>query len=206
MMDVTASGGYYIACACDQIVAYPTTITGSIGVIVQTLSLQPALGNLGITAEAITSGPNKNVGSPLSQMTDKQRAIIQQLVDDFYARFIAVVRKARPNIPADQFKHATDGRVVTGDQALKWQLVDRVGDLYDAVDAASTLAGIRSADLIMYRRPLAYVGSAFAQSPVATHMTQINLAQVNLGNLSPLAPGFSDAGVGIFYLWRMGSP
>ncbi len=113
MMDITASGGYYLACASDEMIAYPTTVVGSIGVIVQTISFKGAMNKIGIDAEAITSGPNKDVGSPLVKMTDEHRAILRSLVDDFYNRFVDIVRQARPEIPADQFARVTDGRGIS---------------------------------------------------------------------------------------------
>ena len=197
MMDVTASGGYYVACAADHMVAYPTAITGSIGVIVQTISLQPALAKLGITAEAITSGPNKEAGSMFSTLTQQQRAVFQELVDDFYARFVQVVRQARPDIAAERFAEVSDGRILSGDEAVKVGLVDQVGDLYDALDHAKQLAGITAANLVLYHRPLEYVGSPYAAAPGTggRGTTQINLAQVNI------ADTFAGSSVGFFYLW-----
>ncbi len=204
MMDVTASGGYYVACAADRIVTYPTSVVGSIGVIVQTISIKPALSKIGIQAEALTSGKNKDAGSPLSTLTDDHRRVLQGLVDDFYNRFVQVVREARPGIPQDRFAELTDGRVVSGDQAVAFGLADRAGDIYDAGDLACELAGINSADLIVYHRRLEYVGSPYAQSPSGSvnGATQVNLMQLNLtGSL----PGF-DAPVGVYYLWRPDLP
>jgi protease-4 len=201
MMDVAASGGYYVACGADHIVAYPTTITGSIGVIVQTISFQPALGRIGIEAEAITSGANKDTGSPLSRMTPEHRAVLQQLVDDCYARFIDVVRQARPNIPADRFDRATDGRIVSGDEAARLGLVDELGDLHTAFERAKAAAGITRADLVRYHRPLAYVGSPYESANAPNHGgTQINLAQINVSGGG--APGFAGSSIGVYYLWR----
>lgn len=201
MMDVTASGGYYLACAGDEIVAYPTTVTGSIGVIVQTISFKGAMNKVGIDAEAITSGPNKDIGSPFVRMTDEHREILRSLVDDFYHRFVGIVRAARPNIPADQFAMVTDGRVFSGEDAIKVGLVDRVGDIHDAFEEAKKRAGIRSADLVIYHRPLEYVGSAYAQSPVGggTAGTQINLAQFNFAEMN-------DTSAGFYYLWDPSIP
>lgn len=197
MMDITASGGYYLACASDEMIAYPTTVVGSIGVIVQTISFKGAMNKIGIDAEAITSGPNKDVGSPLVKMTDEHRAILRSLVDDFYNRFVDIVRQARPEIPADQFARVTDGRVFSGEDALKVGLVDRVGDIHDAFEAAKTRAGIRNADLVIYHRPLEYVGSVYAQSSVSSGSagTQINLAQFNF------AESLNDSSAGFYYLW-----
>ena len=196
-MDVTASGGYYVACAADRIVAHPTSVVGSIGVIVQTVSIKPALQRWGVEAEAITSGPNKAAGSPLEVMTDEHRAILRGLVDDFYARFVGVVRAARPGLEEAQLQAVTDGRVMSGQRALEAGLVDQIGDIYDAAAAARTLAGIERAKLVMYHRPLDYAPTPYAAYPgAAPGGTQINLAQLNLaGDALTLPDGF-------YYLWR----
>ncbi len=205
MMDVAASGGYYLACSADQIIAYPTSITGSIGVIVQTVSLKPALNRIGVHAEAITTGPNKDAGSPLSNLTDDHRAVIRNLVDDFYQRFLDVVRHARPDIPPDQFAQATDGRVFTGQQAADLKLVDQLGDLDDAFELAKNLADIHDAQLVRYHRPHRYVGSPYAADPLAPpaanpHGTQINLAQINL------AGSLDQPRLAFYYLWQTQLP
>ena len=208
MMDVAASGGYYIACAADTLMAYPTAVTGSIGVIVQTVSLKPALNRLGIEADAITSGDNKDAGSWLSNLTPEKRAVLQALVDDFYQRFVDVVRGARPNIVAGRFDEMTDGRIVSGEEAAKAGLVDEVGDIYDAFALAKELAGIgeKRADLVFYHRPYSYVGSPYARTQQFTNdrgelapgsgSIQINLAQLNLGGR------ISDMSSGFYYLWQ----
>lgn len=199
MMDVTASGGYYVACAADRIVTYPTSVVGSIGVIVQTISVKPALSKIGVQTEALTSGKNKEAGSPLSTLTDDHRRVLQGLVDDFYKRFVDVVREARPDIPEDQFEDLTDGRVVGGEQAAAVGLADRVGDIRDAHALAEELAGIDHSDLIVYHRHMQYVGSPYAFTPAPSpNTTQVNLMQLNMTD--PL-PGFSVP-VGIYYLWR----
>ncbi len=198
MMDVTASGGYYLACSSDQIVTYPTTITGSIGVIAELLNVKSALNRIGIETNDIVSGPNKDAGSPFATLTPEQRAIFQGLVDDFYHRFLTVVRTGRPNIPPDQFAQLTDGRVVTGEKAVTVGLADQVGDLHDAFELAQKMAGIKHADLIMYRRPLEWVNSPYAaQAPnLNAGMTQINFAQINLQSMAAESP------MGFFYLWQ----
>lgn len=205
MMDVAASGGYYLACSTNEIVAYPTTVTGGIGVIMQTFSLTAAMSKLGISADAVTSGANKDTGSPFSVLTPEKRAILQGLVDDFYQRFVEVVRAARQDIAPERFDQLTDGRVFSGAQALEVGLVDRVGDLQVAFERAKTLANIDSADLVIYHRRLDYVGSPFAHAPAfpggpGPGGTQINLAQINLNY------AVADAPVGFFYLWQADQP
>lgn len=203
MMDVTASGGYYVACATDQIVTYPTSVVGSIGVIVQTISVKSALSKIGVQTEALTSGKNKEAGSPLSTLTDDHRRVLQNLVDDFYMRFVLVVREARPDIPEDKFDDLTDGRVLGGEQATEMGLADKVGDIRDAHALAEELAGIDHSDLIIYHRTMQYVGSPYAFSPAPSPTaTQVNLLQLNLTD--PL-PGFSMP-VGIYYLWQPNLP
>ena len=202
IMDVAASGGYYLACSADKVVAYPTSITGSIGVILQTISFKSALGRIGIHAEAFTSGPNKDAGAPLSTLTDEHRKILASLVDHFYQQFRQVVRQARPGIPPERFDQITDGRVFGGQTAVELGLVDQTGDLYDAFALAKKLANIQHADLVIYHRPLNYVGSAFASMPLATHRatTQINLAQFNFPD------ALADSPATFYYLWQVGSP
>lgn len=205
MMDVAASGGYYLACAGDEILAYPTTVTGSIGVIIQTMSLQPALSRIGISTEALTSGPNKDAGSPLGEMTESHRMVLQGLVDEFYMRFTAVVREARPGIPADRFAEVTDGRVMSGVQAQELGLVDDLGDLDDAFTRAKALAGITDAKLVVYHRELEYVGSPYASAPggmPSAGGAQINLLQLNLDG----SPGGLGSPSGFYYLWRPDVP
>ena len=203
MMDMTTSGGYYLACAADEIITYPTSVTGSIGVIIQTVSFKPALERWGVETEALVSGPNKDVGSPLSRLTPSHRKVLVALVDDFYERFVAVVREARPGIPPDLFEEVTDGRVVSGEDAVILGLADRTGDLHDAIGAAMRLAGVEHADVVRYHRPLEYVGSPYA-SARAGHPgagMQVNLAQINVAGL----PGF-DTPVGFYYLWTGQAP
>ncbi len=196
-MDVTASGGYYVACAADRIVAQPTAVVGSIGVIVQTVSIKPALQRWGIEAEAITSGPNKAAGSPLEVMTDEHRVVLRGLVDDFYARFVTVVKTARPNLDEQTLATVTDGRVMSGERALDAGLVDQLGDIHAAAAVARELAGIDRARLVVYHRPFDYAPSPYAAYPGATPGgTQINLAQLNLSGEALTLPA------GFYYLWR----
>ena len=193
MSDLATSGGYYIACAGDEIIAHPTTITGSIGVIIQTFNFSEGMRRIGIKADAITSGPNKAAGSPFEPMPAEHRALLQGLVDEFYANFVAIVTESRPNLSPADLKWITDGRVVTGRRAAEVGLIDSTGDLRDAFEAAKRRAGLTAAKLVKYHRPLEYVGSAYARSPAAN--PQINMLQLNL-NAGPLLEQS-----GFYYLW-----
>lgn len=204
MMDVAASGGYYVSCAADRIVAYPTSITASIGVIFQTVSFKPAMDRWGIAAEAITSGPNKDAASPLSTLTDSHRAVLRRMVDEFYGRFRDLVKAARPRIPADQFNFITDGRVVTGADALSLGLVDELGDIYDAHNAAKKLARLDHADLVVLTRAGDVVRSAYAAAPINASSgnsgggTQINVGQINIDESMLIG----ESMMSFLYLWR----
>ncbi|MEO0513709.1 MAG: signal peptide peptidase SppA [Planctomycetota bacterium] len=201
MMDVAASGGYYLACAADHVVAYPSTVTGSIGVVFQTLSVKPALDRIGIQANALVSGPNKAAGSPLETLDDGQREILQGLVDRFYADFVAVVRDNRKSVDPDTWDLVTDGRVFTGRRAYELGLVDSLGDIHDGLEKAKQLANLQHADVFAVHRPLDYVSGPYSQAPTpstAQTQTQVNLLQINLDHALSFVPG-TDAGM--YYLW-----
>src|SRR5438094_6183144 len=155
IMDVGASGGYYIAVAAHQIIAHPTSVTGSVGVIMLRVNAEGLLQKIGVEAGAIKSGATKDIGSPFRPMTEDERAIFQSMINGFFSRFLDVVSKGR-SLPADQLKVIADGRVLTGPQALQLGLVDQVGYLDDGIAAAKKLAGVTDARVIMYARPEAY--------------------------------------------------
>ena len=190
MSGVAASGGYYLACAGDEIIANPTTITGSIGVIIQTFNFSEGMRKIGIKADAITSGPNKAMGSPFESMPPEHRALLQGLVDEFYDNFLAVVIENRSGLSEEDLKWITDGRVISGRRAAEVGVVDRLGDLRDAFGAAKKRAGVEAAQLVKYHRPLEHVGSAYAR---AAPGAEVNFLQLNLAG--PVdQPGF-------YYLW-----
>ena len=195
IMDVGASGGYYLACAADEIMAYPTSVTGSIGVILQTLSVRPALNRWGVEARALVSGPNKAGGSPLETLTAEQQAVLQGLVDEFYLAFRRVVRDARPGIAADRFDTVTDGRVFTGTQAHAQGLVDQLGDIRDAFTRAKQLADLDHADLFIYHGPLSSPATPYARRD----NPNVQISLLNVGDLLPSAT--LD---GPCYLWQPG--
>jgi len=197
MGDVAASGAFYVACAGDEVIAHPTTVTGSIGVIIQTINFSEGMRRIGIRSESITSGPNKSMGSPFEPMETEHREIFQGLVGEFYGRFVEVVRANRAAVSPADLEWVTDGRVVSGARAAEVGLVDRTGDLHDAFDAAKRLAGVSSARLVKYHRPIEHVGSAYARTPGTGPMSgggELNLLQVNLDLPAARQPGF-------YYLW-----
>lgn len=142
MGSLGASGGYYIACAADTIVANPGTITGSIGVIFEIPIIEELLKKVGIRFEVIKSGEMKDAGSFARSITPKEREYLQQVIDDTYDQFVEVVVKERDLAQAQVYKLA-DGRVFTGRQAQKLKLIDELGDLEDAIEIAAKMAGIK---------------------------------------------------------------
>lgn len=198
MMDVAASGGYYIACACDEIVAQPSTITGSIGVIMQSFELSGTLGKLGITTDAITSGPKKDAGSPFRVMTDEERALFQAIIDDMYGRFVDVVVQGRPALDEADVRRIADGRVYTAGQALELGLIDRVATLRQVIGSMKKRIGASKVRVVAYRRPLGYKPNYYAGAP-DPQPTNVNLINVNLPDwLANPAPRF-------MYLWQPGT-
>jgi protease-4 len=195
MGDVAASGGFYLACAGDEIIAHPTTITGSIGVIMQTFNVSDGMHRIGIHADAITSGENKAMGSPFEPMPSEHRALLQGVVDEFYVSFRGLVAARRPEVSAADLDTVTDGRIVTGLRAAEVGLVDRTGDIRDAFAVAKSRAGLERARLVKYHRPLEYVASPYSRSPSSPAGAQVNLLQLNVDAV----PGLGETG--FYYLW-----
>lgn len=163
MMDVAASGGYYLAMASDAILVHPSTVTGSIGVIMLTVNAKGLLEKVGLEANAITSGPRKDMGSPFRTMTAEEKLIFQGVIDSFYDRFLAVVQEGRPHLSADQIKKLADGRIYSGEQAKAAGLVDEVGYLDEAIDLAKKNAGLTEARIVTYRRHGEYQNNIYSR-------------------------------------------
>ena len=162
IVDVGASGGYYIAAASDKILAHPASVTGSVGVIMMTVNAQGLLEKIGVQTTAVTSGPQKDMGSPFRPMTPEERAIFQSVIDSFYTRFLTVVKDGRPNLSAEQVRKLADGRIYSGEQAMANGLVDGVGYLDDAIESAKQAAGLTEARVIVYRRPGEYRNNIYS--------------------------------------------
>ena len=139
--DVAASGGYYIASACDSIVAQPGTLTGSIGVIFQTGEFAGLFKKYGIEFNTIKSGRYKDIGNFSRAMTPDERRILQDVIDSAYEQFVGAVADGR-KLPAATVKELADGRIYIGDNAMKLHLVDSTGGYQAAIDIAKELGGI----------------------------------------------------------------
>lgn len=141
MGDVAASGGYWLAAKADKIVANPATMTGSIGVIMETQNLEGLFNKLGIDTETFKSGPHKDIGSATRQMTAEERQILQGMVNDIYDQFIDVVAKGR-KMDREKVRKLADGRIYTGRQAKQLGLVDELGNFHYAIRYTAKLADI----------------------------------------------------------------
>lgn len=149
--EVAASGGYYIASACDKIISHSGTITGSIGVIFSVGNVEGLFKKIGIKSEVIKSGKYKDIGSITREMTKEEREILQSMIDDSYNSFLEAVSQGR-KIPREKLREIADGRVFTGNQALKVGLVDKIGDFQDALDEAGIMAGLGKSPRIIKTR------------------------------------------------------
>jgi len=192
LMDLAASGGYYVALAADTIVAHPTTVTGSIGTIMISVNAQGLMQKIGVATTAIKSAELKDMGSPFRPLTAEERAIFQSVIDDLQRQFLAKVIEHRKLSPEVARKLA-DGRVYTADQALAHGLVDRVGYISDVVALAQKAAGVDEARVIVYHRPRQYRATYYARAddmPVAG-------VDAMLGQMA----GLAASGPKFLYLW-----
>jgi len=151
MGSVAASGGYYIACASDLIVANPGTITGSIGVVMEFTNLEELLKKIGVKGVVLKGGEHKDIGSPFREMTPGEKRIMQDVIDNVHQQFIKAVAEGRKMEQAKVVPVA-DGRIFTGEQAKQFGLVDEMGNLEDTVDMAAKLVKIDGRPTVIYPR------------------------------------------------------
>jgi protease-4 len=198
MMDVAASGGYYLAMGCDKVYAHPTTVTGSIGVIMSLYNAHGLMAKVGLASDPIKSGPNKDLGNPGRPMTAEERAILQGMVDGFYGQFVKVVAEGR-NLAEGRVRSLADGRVYTGLEAQELGLVDEIGYLDDAIDCALSLACLKDARVVAYDRGSGCRGCVYASGPKIPSEIAV---KIEVPGLSALAGG--PTGAAFMYLWEPG--
>lgn len=191
--EIDASGAYYVSCACDKILVHPAGVIGSIGVIFETFEFERTMNMLGIQANVIKSAEYKDIGSPFRHMTDQERAIFQDMVNQFFARFKGVVTANRPIHDPDLLAKVSTGNVFTSSDAVELHLADEVGRLDDAVDLAKQMAGVPGAQVVMYKRPYGYSGSIYAD--FSAPQPRENVTTLALPNSDSMLPG------GFYYLW-----
>jgi protease IV len=148
---VAASGGYYVATAADRIYANPGTLTGSIGVIMQMANLEGLLKKVGVEYVVVKAGSYKDVGNIARTMSPEERRMLQALLDDVYSQFVDAVAEGR-GLERKEVLAFADGRIYSGQQALKLKMVDELGGFEDAVEAAGKLANIPGRPRVIYPR------------------------------------------------------
>ncbi len=158
MGDMAASGGYYISAYADKIVANPSTLTGSIGVISQFIYIEGLLEKLGIEMETIKTGEHKDMG--IRPLTEEERKIMQDISDDLYGQFVDAVAQGR-DLPLADVEALATGQLYTGTQALASGLVDELGGLNEAIEIAANLAGVSDPEIVEYRPRISFLASLF---------------------------------------------
>lgn len=197
---IAASGGYYVALAADTIIAQPTTITGSIGVIIASIDITGLMDKLGVEGRTYTSGPNKDLLSPIEPATPEERRIINSVIDHLFQRFVHVLKHNRPKLAMAHIKIITDGRIFAAQRALELGLIDRIGRINDAIALARKRIGVEQARVIRYSRASSAGATVYAASyggnPATAGLpTQINILPVDLSLIH---------GARFMYLWEPG--
>jgi protease-4 len=177
---LAASGGYYLAQAGDTVFAYPTCITGSIGVIAMKFNVRGLMDKVGLDTDLVKSGAWKDFWSPFRPATPKEKEMMQQIIEEFYRDFLNVVATGR-KMSLKEVQQVADGRIFTAPQAKDLKLVDKIGYLDDALKEAQVLAGIEGARIVRYYRPGTY-----------------------RPNIYSLLPELETAGPQFLYLWLAG--
>lgn len=192
---LAASGGYYIACSADEILAHPTTVTGSIGVILVGVNVSGLMQKLGVKNQTFTSGPHKDILSPLRASTPEEKQIIQGVLDSLFARFVAVVKQNRPGLDTAKLDQITDGRIYAAPQAQAVGLIDGIGRIDDAIAAAKKRAGVKQARVVSYHR---------AGESAETIYSHLSSAPPQASLLPFAASLESLTSPQLLYLWRPG--
>jgi protease-4 len=199
LMDVAASGAYYLALSADRIVAHPTTITGSVGVILVKPKVMGLMEKLGLAVEVDKSGREKDIGSPFRASTTEEQKIFRDLVAQLGGRFLSLVATRR-KISSEDLQKISSARIYLAQEALHLKLIDDIGYLKDAVAEAKRLAALpKDAKVVVYRRTTfpndnLYNTSAASYLGPAPSLIDLNLPEI----MPPLTPGF-------YYLWLPGT-
>ncbi len=193
LMDVGTSGAYYLATAADEIVAHPTTVTGSIGVVAMKFNVQGLMSKIGVEQETIKSGAMKDLFSPFRPSSPEEQKILQTVIDTLHRRFVDVIVDGRKPLTREAVEKLADGRIYTADQALGSRLIDRIGYLDETITEMKRQLNLDRARVIVYHRSDSYKSTIYSslQAPPA----QLNLITINGQEL--LAP----PGVRFMFLW-----
>ena len=183
IMDVGASGAYYAALAADAITAQPTSVTGSIGVIMYRVDVTGLMQKVGVQTVEIASAEKKGIGSPFRTLSPDERKIFQDFIDSLYSRFTGLVAEERKMTP-DNVRKMADGRIFTSAEAKAGGLIDGVGYIEDAIELAKKQANLPNARVVTYFRPGDYKANIYS----------LSLINLDLGDLA-------DPGAKFLYLW-----
>jgi len=198
-LGTAASGAYLIAQAAERIVATPTAITGSIGVILMNLNLSGLMEKVGVSDTSMKSGPFKDVGSPFRKPSSQDEAILQGVVDGMHKRFCRVVEENRPQVRISENPQVADGRIFTAEQALQAGLVDEIGYLAQAVEGMKRAMGVEDARVVRYVRGGEYAPNLYAlASAAAGGHGDFNLIKLDVESL------VAGGGPVFMYLWLPG--
>jgi protease-4 len=191
MQGVAASGGYYVSVACDKIIAEPTVITGSVGVMAGHFVFQKLLEEkLGIQPAIFKSGEKKDWPSPFQPVTEEQRQYIQdKLITPAYNRFVQVVDEGREALTLADVKRLADGSIYGAEEALSEKLIDEIGYIDEAIEQVKSLAGIEKAQVVEYHKPFSFVDFLSSRSR--------NILKINKNTLYELSTPQ------ILYLWSL---
>jgi protease-4 len=195
MMNLVASGGYYISLPADLILSHPTTVTGSVGVILINPQISGVMEKIGVDVRVHKSGENKDMGSPFRSPTPEEERILQQLADSLGQRFVQLVKKHR-HLDDKQLAQVAEARVFLAEEALDLGLVDRIGYLPDAIEETKTLASLDAdARVVAYRR------TDYPDDNIYyTLNSSAMIGSKPLMDMGPIADWFSlDAG--FYYIW-----
>jgi protease-4 len=196
IMELGTSGGYYVACASDRIIASPTAITGSIGVIAMKLNIEGLLSKIGVSDETYKSGSKKDFWSPFRPSTDPEKKMLQGIIDSLYARFVGVVYENRRNLLTEEdVRTLADGGVMIAGEALRAKLIDKTAYLEETFGDMKKALRIEKARIVTYARPQTFKSNIYSEAPMRSPQA-INLISINSEELSFFS------GVQFMYLWN----
>ncbi len=183
IMDIGTSGAYYAALAADRITAQPTSVTGSIGVIMYRLDATGLMQKIGLQSVEISSGDRKGMGSPFRPLSPEERALFQNLIDSLQGRFVNTVAESRRLAP-EKVRQLADGRIYSSREAEEAGLIDGIGYLDDVIEQAKKLANLKQASVVTYFRPGEYRANIYS----------LKLINIDMGALA-------EPGARFLYVW-----
>ncbi len=196
IIELGASGGYYVASAADRIIASPASVTGSIGVIAMKFNVEGLLSKIGVSEETYKSGQKKDFWSPFRPSSPEEKKMFQEIIDELHGRFVAVVSGSRREVLSEaEVRTLADGRVLSAREALHERLVDQVAYLDETIEEMKKALGIEQARVVAYVRPGTFMPNIYSEMSLK-HPAAINLISIHAEDF----PFFS--GVRFLYLWN----